>query len=38
MRKFWSMEKFDATNLIKTFNNQSNANKFKNINKDIEVN
>ena len=24
--------------MIKTFNNQSNANKFKNINKDIEVN
>ena len=31
-------KKFDETNLIKTFNNQSNANKFKNINKDIEVN
>ena len=31
-------KKFDATNLIKAFNNQSNTNKFKNINKDIEVN
>ena len=35
---FINGKKFDATNLIKAFNNQNDVNIFKNINKNIEIN